>query len=480
MLVESSSRLGDAPASVGGARLTSLPVPHVLDKSLRELQRRRIKDLESKLREHKRTNCLGEDELQLLMEEFEQLHSELSIEGDDPSSDKRGVMQRRLELKKEIKEVERQIKQFRKQNSSDQKQLLACMNKLDYLKHELLQIQRQVVFSLRLCERSAEENPQGITLAFGDKVSLVGLSDTEATSLWNWFSVQSDAKAGVNSTCGSWNLWVHSNVQVAAICSPDLQTLSAELQQVATLSPHVICARMACLRARGGICSVLRDFKGGLLLIEGPRQIDNELETACLLHAVGIKERWSAQMELAVLAQVEVPSPLKGEVLADIRLRDIKEDAMLTSLLEQVEDLYPQEFDDDLLELLGTEGVRLGLLVPVGSSHKQDAAEQPPMLGFIIYKFWGPPLKSMSISRVAVPKKYQMHGFGRLLVRWAIEKAKQKPRHECTSVSLLATAKAIPFYEHLNFRRMPEPEDDPHSSEGCVWFEYQFGRIVRQ
>merc|ERR1712087_944811 len=134
-------------------------------------------------------------------------------------------------------------------------------------------------------------------------------------------------------------------------------------------------------------------------------------------------------------------------------------------------------FDDDLIELIGEEGVRLGLLVAAPPKCQQD------LYGFIIYKFWGPPLKTMSISRVAVPARYRLQGFGRQLVRWAIEKAKRKPRHECTRVSLKATPDAVRFYQRLNFTQVLD--DDPLSGEASSnepnssWMEYNYGASAR-
>merc|ERR1711974_16108 len=100
-------------------------------------------------------------------------------------------------------------------------------------------------------------------------------------------------------------------------------------------------------------------------------------------------------------------------------------------------------------------------------------------LGFITYKFWGPPLKAMSVSRVAVPERYQMQGFGRQLVRWAIDRAKQKSRYECDRVTLSAIPKAVPFYERRNFVPVENnelPDDDgPQVSDG-VKMEYRLGR----
>ncbi|CAJ1393927.1 unnamed protein product, partial [Effrenium voratum] len=93
--------------------------------------------------------------------------------------------------------------------------------------------------------------------------------------------------------------------------------------------------------------------------------------------------------------------------------------------------LCAAEFQDDLGEILQNEGIKLCLLV-----------EGRRFYGFFLYKFWCPPLKALSIPRIAVEPKYQLLGFGRLMVSWAIQKAKQKPRHECNRVSLSATPEA--------------------------------------
>merc|ERR1711982_154921 len=133
----------------------------------------------------------------------------------------------------------------------------------------------------------------------------------------------------------------------------------------------------------------------------------------------------------------------------------------LAPLYAEAELMCKQEFDDDLSEsLAAVEGVRLALLASDGGN--TVASNHLVFYGFIIYNFWGPPLKAMSISRIAVPPKYQMQGFGKQLVRWAIEKAKQKPRHECNRATLSAIPKAVPFYERLGFTPVP-PEAEEES-----------------
>lgn len=265
--------------------------------------------------------------------------------------------------------------------------------------------------------------------------------------------------------------------------------LAQEIEAAAAASPHAICVGTTSLRVRGGLCATLRDFKGVLVVIEetwqAPSAEEAEEEAQRLAYAVGVRTRWRAGA--AALEATDLAPPLCGEVLADLRLRDVREDPTLAPLLEEMEPLYQQEFDDDMLEVFGVEGVRLGLLVAEVPSNTEVAkASSPPrkLLGFIVYKFWGPPLKAMSILRVAVPDRFQMLGFGRQLVRWAIERAKAKPRHECDRVSLSAIPKAVNFYERLNFVPAPDEEDAPPDEvpkgEGTLKMEYRCGQAPRK
>jgi len=264
--------------------------------------------------------------------------------------------------------------------------------------------------------------------------------------------------------------------------------LAQDLERVASRSPHAVCVGTASLQVRGGVCAVLRDFGGALVVIEEPweypEEEEGEEETARLVNAVGVKARWRAGA--SALEPVPLPQLLRGEVLGDLRLRGVREDAALAPLLAELELLYRQEFDDDLLEVLSVEGVRLGLLVSAAPDKAGKLRVVPgsaQFLGFIVYKFWPPPLKAMSILRVAVPGKFQMLGFGRQLVRWAIERAKLKPRHECDRVTLSAIPKAVAFYERLNFTPAPDeeaPPDEVPEAESTLKMEYRYGQAQRR
>mmetsp|Transcript_79034 Transcript_79034/g.175133 ORF Transcript_79034/g.175133 Transcript_79034/m.175133 type:complete len:86 (+) Transcript_79034:3-260(+) len=80
-----------------------------------------------------------------------------------------------------------------------------------------------------------------------------------------------------------------------------------------------------------------------------------------------------------------------------------------------------------------------------------------------------------------------MMGYGRQLMRWVLEKARQKPRSECTRVTLCAMPDAIPFYERLHFTPIPEDqlempaesEDSSRRVPGALWLEYRCGRAYK-
>merc|ERR1712190_296418 len=146
----------------------------------------------------------------------------------------------------------------------------------------------------------------------------------------------------------------------------------------------------------------------------------------------------------------------------DLRLRDLEGCMALAALVTEAELLYDEYFHSELLEdVRSWEGSQVGFLIkahPRSAPRPKDASvgEYGELLGLIIYKFWGPPLRTLSVARVAVPQKYRMQGYGRQLMRWVVDKAKQKPRSECTNISLCAMPEAIPFYERLRFTPIPQ------------------------
>merc|ERR550514_82519 len=76
-------------------------------------------------------------------------------------------------------------------------------------------------------------------------------------------------------------------------------------------------------------------------------------------------------------------------------------------------------------------------------------------------------MRVMSIQLVMVSQHRRMQGYGTVLMRWCVDKAKGKPRGACNRVTLSATPEAVPFYEHLKFSRMPQQESEEEILSEC-------------
>lgn len=315
-------------------------------------------------------------------------------------------------------------------------------------------------------------------LGLGARASLSGLSEEEADSL---LACVRGGQAAADSD-GAWAMSKHEGLQVAALWD-DAGPMEEQIRSAAAAgkAPHLICARLGSVQRRSGVCAVLRQFKGALLLIEeadvgGDRSDDD----AALLRSLGVTSRWRASQ--GGLGAFDLPAAPATEVLGDFRPKDLEADPALAALVADAQPLYDEHFHEDLLEDLGSkENARISFLVRPGQ------AEQV-FCGLIVYKFWGPPLRVMSILRVAVPQKFRMLGYGRQLMRWAMQKATQMPRTQCAKLTLCAMPEAITFYDRLGFAPMPDeslempPEESdevPKRLPGAVWMEYKCGRSYK-
>ncbi|CAE8591953.1 unnamed protein product, partial [Polarella glacialis] len=299
---------------------------------------------------------------------------------------------------------------------------------------------------------------------------------------------------------GTWRLWRHQGLRVAVLRASEELRIEDQFAAADASAPHVICVELSCLRGRGGACAALRAFKGGLLVLEGGC---DDSEASGLLQALGVSARFrraassqDAPFPGALLVPDELPPVLVGEVIGDLRLKDLKTNPELAALAEAIDPLYREHFHESLEEdLEGWSGSLLGVLAsrpsaaPKGAADGSNSEGQRELLGFIVYKFWGPPLRAMSILRVAVPGRYRMQGFGRQIVRWAIEKARQRPRHETARCTLCAMPEAIRFYERLQFTPIPIEDLQPLPAEnaeergarmpGALWMELKCGRTYK-
>merc|ERR1711862_491904 len=95
------------------------------------------------------------------------------------------------------------------------------------------------------------------------------------------------------------------------------------------------------------------------------------------------------------------------------------------------------------------------------------------------------PLRTMSVLRVVVPAEYRLQGYGRVLMRWVIEKAKSLCGSQCKRLTLCSMPEAISFYERLQFVPIPQDDSDgdaptdpslPQPLPGALWLEFKCGR----
>lgn len=83
-----------------------------------------------------------------------------------------------------------------------------------------------------------------------------------------------------------------------------------------------------------------------------------------------------------------------------------------------------------------------------------EAGNQATLLGFILYRIEESSRGScISVAKLAVPEEYRGYGYGRKLMDWAEDFAKQQPV-PLRRFELVSLQSAVPFYEHLGFRRV--------------------------
>jgi len=281
----------------------------------------------------------------------------------------------------------------------------------------------------------------------------------------------------------------HEGLRVATVFGCDGAALHAEFSAAAAMAPHLVCVHLGGLSDRAGVCAVLKSFRGALLVLEAPPDAEStgcgEEDQEGLLRALGVTSRWSVAEH--GFESLTLPPALVTEIIGDLKLKDLEQDPDVVALVSQAQPLYDHHFHEDLIEdVRSRESAQVGFLV--ARREEGDGLVQSQFLGLIVYKHWGPPLRVLSILRLAVPSKFRLQGFGRVLMRWAIEKARQMPRTLCARLTLNSMPEAIPFYQRLQFTPIPQDENDdggePRVEEvdagqpmpGALWMEMKCGR----
>lgn len=97
------------------------------------------------------------------------------------------------------------------------------------------------------------------------------------------------------------------------------------------------------------------------------------------------------------------------------------------------------------------------------------------LAGFMCYYIR--PGEVFHVARIAVPEPLRSAGHGRRMMRWALEKAAQKPISEVAWLELSALDTAVPFYERFGFVDMTS--DDVDSGDHfSTWMEMPNRSVV--
>lgn len=155
------------------------------------------------------------------------------------------------------------------------------------------------------------------------------------------------------------------------------------------------------------------------------------------------------------------PQKVSGDdvvVFDDVQVcsEDAKPGTYLGDLLEEVSALSLLAFQEDVLEMIRTKPSEnspplvLALMVQTSAEKVQNKPDNR-LLSFLVYRLWGPPVKTFTIYHLAVSPHLRGLGYGRQMMKWAISQARAMPRSMCGAVTCSSLAEAIPFYQRLGF-----------------------------
>lgn len=152
----------------------------------------------------------------------------------------------------------------------------------------------------------------------------------------------------------------------------------------------------------------------------------------------------------ALVGEVSGPASPMEEYLCDLDLERLEHDSSLAGFVAQAETMFKTFFEEcgfmsslrDWKPCLVTL-----LLAPAG----ERAEAERELAGFVIYKHWGPPVRTMTLLRVAVDPKYARLGYGRQLVKIVEDRARALPVQACGEVSLCALPEVVGFYRKMRY-----------------------------
>jgi ribosomal protein S18 acetylase RimI-like enzyme len=127
--------------------------------------------------------------------------------------------------------------------------------------------------------------------------------------------------------------------------------------------------------------------------------------------------------------------------------------------MQELRDLAWQDFKEDIIEDAKKKGWSLTVLtrpgpraiLQDGSQAICETCNDRELAGFMFYVIRG---TSFHIARLAVAQQFRKAGYGRRLMRWALEKAAEMPRSQVAWIACSALDTAVPFYENFGFMDM--------------------------
>jgi len=143
----------------------------------------------------------------------------------------------------------------------------------------------------------------------------------------------------------------------------------------------------------------------------------------------------------------------KIEYLFDLDLKRLEHDASLAGFVGQAETLFKSFFEEcGFISSIRTWSQCLVTLLLAEVPACEHSAARQELAGFVIYKHWGPPVRTMTLLRVAVDPKHRGFGFGRQLVKIVEDRARALPVQACGEVSLCALPEVVSFYKKMSYK----------------------------
>merc|ERR1719262_2209786 len=89
--------------------------------------------------------------------------------------------------------------------------------------------------------------------------------------------------------------------------------------------------------------------------------------------------------------------------------------------------------------------------VPFPSFALEEVEEEPPLIGFVVYRL-KPEQQAFAIAKIAVVPEHRGQGHGGRLMDWCMRVAKKQP--DINFITLSSLPEAIRFYKKLGFKEV--------------------------